>query len=99
MFGEPDGFVSCYTVRTRCFLKCTLRPSTLEYVDRDAFDVVDRAGRVLCSALKMFGMGARLPQLWGLKLRIEALPLPFFDRIVDKMMYIVSHLICVYRIQ
>lgn len=58
-------------------------------MDRDAFDVTDRAGRALCTAIKMFGMGERLPQLWGLKLRIEALPLPYFDRIVDKMLYVV----------
>ena len=53
-------------------------PISCEYMDRDYFDVIDSAGRVLCHALSMFGIGERLSKLWDLKLSVEN-SLPYFD--------------------
>ncbi len=74
-------------MRSACLHNPADMPSTLEYMNRDAFDVVDRAGRMMCAAIGWFGIGPRLRQLWGVKLAVEAFPLPYFDRLPDKILY------------
>lgn len=65
-------------------------PTACEYMDRDSFDVVDGAGRVLCLLLRGLGISERLSTLMSLKSRVEALPLPFADIIPDKIMYLLN---------
>lgn len=62
-------------------------PISCEYIDRDTYDVVDSAGRILCLAIDYFGLGEKLSRLWGLKLFVESLPFPFFDMLPDKVLY------------
>ncbi|CAE8635991.1 unnamed protein product [Polarella glacialis] len=59
---------------------------TCEYIERQQFDVIDRAGRPLIKLIEMVGM-QNLGSLWNLKLQIENLPLPFADVICDKALY------------
>ena len=61
-------------------------PIGCEYMDRDTFDAVDGAGRVLVKLIQLVGM-ERLGSLWNLKLWIEASPLPFADTICDRVLY------------
>ena len=68
-------------------------PLSCEYMDRDCFDVVDRAGRVLCHAIERLGIGPRLSQLWGVKLFVENLPLPFCSSLPDKLLYSANSLL------
>jgi D-lactate dehydrogenase len=68
-------------------------PVSCEYMDRDSVDVVDRAGRILCFAINVFGIGEKLSKMWGLKLWVESLPLPYFDTVVDKLLYLTNNLL------
>ena len=65
-------------------------PISCEYMDRDCFDVVDSAGRVLCHAIERLGIGERLSRAWGLKLLVESLPLPLCQTLPDKLLYWVN---------
>jgi D-lactate dehydrogenase (quinone) len=68
-------------------------PISCEYMDRDCFDVVNRAGRVLCHAIARLGIGGRLKTMWDLKLKVESAPLPFFDTMPDRLLYLVNDLL------
>jgi D-lactate dehydrogenase len=47
-------------------------PTSIEYMDRDSFDVIDRAGRVLGNIIKLVGPSSALVrELWNIKLWIE----------------------------
>lgn len=67
-------------------------PISCEYIDRDCFDVVDTAGRVLCLAIEKLGLGENLSKLWGVKLFVESLPLPFFDNLPDRVLYYLNNI-------
>mmetsp|Transcript_33437 Transcript_33437/g.73149 ORF Transcript_33437/g.73149 Transcript_33437/m.73149 type:complete len:641 (-) Transcript_33437:432-2354(-) len=60
--------------------------STCEYMNREVYDGVDRAGRILIWMIELVGM-SRLEPLWNLKLLVEMVPLPFTGIICDKFLY------------
>lgn len=62
-------------------------PISCEYMDRDCFDVIDSAGRAICFAIDLVGIGETLSQFWSIKTWVENMPLPFFDILPDKVMY------------
>jgi D-lactate dehydrogenase (quinone) len=67
-------------------------PISMEYMDRDAFDVVNDAGRVLGNMIKYVGTSSTLiRQLWNVKLYIEALPYDTAPFWVDQLLYKVNH--------
>ena len=66
-------------------------PISVEYMDRDSFDVIDRSGRLLASVIKLVGpSGSLVKQFWGIKLWIQSLPFAGADLFVDKVMYAVN---------
>lgn len=69
-------------------------PISMEYMDRDAFDVVNRSGRVLGTAIKLVGTSSPIiRRLWSAKLWIEALPFAGAPKIVDKLIHNVNGLV------
>ena len=62
-------------------------PTSCEYMDRDSVRAVDEAGRVLCWMISLVGIGATLKSMWDLKIRFEALPIPFATVIADKALF------------
>lgn len=62
-------------------------PVSVEYMDRDSFDVVDGAGRVMGNLIKVIGAGSIMGKLWQLKLWIEALPFDGAPLFCDKVLY------------
>jgi D-lactate dehydrogenase (quinone) len=63
-------------------------PLSLEYVDRDAFDVIDQAGRAMATIISWLGTSsAILRSMWTAKLYIESLPLPSAPVMIDKLLY------------
>lgn len=66
-------------------------PISMEYMDRDAFDVVNDAGRVLGNLIKYVGTSSTLMrQLWNVKLYIEALPFDAAPFWIDQLLYKVN---------
>jgi D-lactate dehydrogenase (quinone) len=69
-------------------------PISVEYLNRDAFDVIDEAGRVIGNAIKLFGTTSPfVTKLWNFKLWIEALPLSDAPFLVDKFLFAVNHML------
>lgn len=66
-------------------------PISVEYMDRDSFDVIDRSGRVMGNLIKMVGMGSIIGMLWKVKLQIEALPFGGSDLICDKFLHMMNN--------
>jgi D-lactate dehydrogenase len=63
-------------------------PVSVEYMDRDAFDVIDRSGRIMATFIKYAGATApSVKHLWNIKLFIESLPFPGALLWVDKMLH------------
>ena len=63
-------------------------PGSCEYMDRDAFDVVDRSGRVLGNMIQWVGTSSPwLRSLWNIKLSIEALPFAGAPLWVDSLLH------------
>ena len=62
-------------------------PVSVEYMDRDSFDVVDGAGRVMGNLIKIVGAGSIMGKLWQLKLWIEALPFNGAPLFCDKVLF------------
>ena len=63
-------------------------PISVEYMDRDSFDVVDQAGRVLGNIIQWVPGGTTSPlirQFWNLKLWLEALP--GMEHSIDKLLH------------
>jgi len=85
-------WVACEDVETAIEVKkvCIASPQCMakqcEYLNRNIFDCIDRAGRILILMIDLIGM-QRLEPLWNLKLFIESVPLPFTDIICDKLLY------------
>jgi len=65
-------------------------PISVEYMDRDTFDVVDSAGRVLATLIKLFGAGDIIRILWKTKSKMEAKSWQDADLICDKILYKVN---------
>ena len=69
-------------------------PISLEYMDKDAFDVIDQAGRVLSSSICLVGTTSSiLRHLWNVKLWVEALPFERANLWVDRVLFFVNPLI------
>jgi D-lactate dehydrogenase len=69
-------------------------PISAEYMDRDAYDVTDRSGRVLASTIKAVGTGSLVVRkLWNYKMWIEAMPFSGAPLIVDKFLHAVNPII------
>lgn len=62
-------------------------PISVEYMDRDSFDVIDSSGRIMGNIIKFIGMGSFISLLWNVKLKIEALPFDGAETICDKALY------------
>ena len=62
-------------------------PISVEYMDRDSFDVIDRSGRILANLIKVVGVGSVVGMLWNVKLKIEALPFDGAETICDKLLH------------
>ncbi|CAJ1936301.1 unnamed protein product [Cylindrotheca closterium] len=66
-------------------------PISVEYMDRDSFDVIDRAGRGLGNLIKFVGPSSpTVRDLWNVKLWIEALNFPGSSTLIDKLLYTVN---------
>lgn len=66
-------------------------PISVEYMDRDSFDVIDGAGRVLGNMIKLVGPSSTVVRdLWSIKLWIEALDIRGAQLWVDKLLYYVN---------
>jgi len=61
-------------------------PQSCEYMDRDTFDCVDSSGRILVKMIELVGM-KWLGPLWGIKILVENLPVPFAGVVCDKFLY------------
>lgn len=86
-------FELAHDIRRLCLDEPNDLPSALEYIDRDAFDVIDRAGRFITAVLRLLGISPPLQTLFDIKKRVESLPIPGFDRIGDKFFYYVNPLL------
>eukprot|EP00957_Ditylum_brightwellii_P211393 15366125-Ditylum_brightwellii.AAC.1 len=63
-------------------------PISAEYMDRDSFDVIDQAGRLMANVIKITGMtGGLLGAMWTAKTKVESLPIDGADLWVDKLMH------------
>ena len=62
-------------------------PMSVEYMDRDSFDVIDGAGRIMGNLIKVVGIGSFVGLLWDVKLKIAAMQFEGSDLICDKLLY------------
>ena len=63
-------------------------PMSLEYMDRDTFDVVDSAGRCMGHFIKFFGSASpTVSAAWALKLKVEALDIRGASTFPDTVQY------------
>jgi D-lactate dehydrogenase len=67
-------------------------PLSVEYMDRDSFDVIDRSGRVMGNLIKVVGMGSVIGLLWNVKLKIEALPISGAELFCDKFLHVMNNM-------
>lgn len=68
-------------------------PVSVEYMDRDTFDVIDRSGRVMANLIKYVGTSSSFVQkLWQAKLWIEALPFAGSNLWCDQLLYSLNNL-------
>jgi len=66
-------------------------PVSIEYMDRDSFDVIDRAGRVMGLVIKTLGSDNPIvSKIWDFKLQFEALDFRGAATFLDKVSYFVN---------
>jgi D-lactate dehydrogenase len=66
-------------------------PLSVEYMDRDTFDVIDQSGRIMATVIKVVGLtGSTLRQLWNVKLWVESLPISGAHLWCDKLLYFLN---------
>jgi len=63
-----------------------------EYMNREVYNGVDSAGRLLMKAIEVAGL-SKVEPLWNLKLALEASPLPFANVIGDKVLYAANNIV------
>jgi D-lactate dehydrogenase len=63
-----------------------------EYMNRETYEGVDCAGRILIKMIELIGM-QNLEPLWNLKMMIELIPLPFTNIICDKFLWWFNNII------
>lgn len=72
-----------------CLENATDLPVSLEYLDRDSFDIIDRSGRILANLIKLVGPSSSVVKgLWNIKLTIDALPFDSADLFCDKLLHL-----------
>jgi D-lactate dehydrogenase len=68
-------------------------PVSMEYLDRDAFDVIDEAGRLMGTCIKYLGTSSPiLRQMWNAKLWVESLPFAGAHEVIDRLTYAMNPL-------
>jgi len=67
-------------------------PLSVEYMDRDSFDVIDKAGRIMGNLIKVVGIGPFVGLLWDVKLKISSLPFDGADLFCDRILYWLNNL-------
>ena len=66
-------------------------PVSCEYMDRDAFDVLDRSGRMMGNVIKLVGASSPVVRkFWNVKLWVEALPFSGAPLVVDKFLHAIN---------
>jgi len=66
-------------------------PLSTEYIDRDAFDVIDQAGRAMATIIQFLGTSSSFVQsLWNVKSYIESLPFASAPILIDKLLFTVN---------
>lgn len=86
-------FETCWKIKKEvCISSTDVMAKTCEYMNRDTFDAVDQAGRVMIMVLDVLGMD-NLKPLWDLKILIETSPLPFSKVICDKVLYLFNNVL------
>ena len=74
--------------REVCLDNPTDLPISLEYLNRDSFDVIDQSGRVLGNLIRLVGASSPIvAQFWKLKLFIQSLPFEGADLWCDKILH------------
>ena len=66
-------------------------PISVEYMDRDSFDVIDQSGRIMANLIKVVGVGSFVGLLWDVKLKLAALPFDGADLIGDKILHALNN--------
>ena len=92
---STDSFQTALAFRKEvCLNNAQDLPLSVEYMDRDSFDVVDRAGRLLARIIQNVGTSSPIVKhFWNLKLWIEALPFEGAERICDRILYNINPLV------
>lgn len=66
-------------------------PMSIEYMDRDSFEVIDKAGRFMGHFIKFFGSASPLVSAgWAIKLKVEALDIRGACTFPDTVQYMVN---------
>lgn len=78
--------------REVCLTSATCLAKSCEYMNRDTYDAVDKAGRILIKMIEVVGM-RNLEPLWNMKLVVESLPIPFATVICDKFLWWLNNLL------
>eukprot|EP00535_Pseudo-nitzschia_heimii_P011572 CAMPEP_0197196522 /NCGR_PEP_ID=MMETSP1423-20130617/32402_1 /TAXON_ID=476441 /ORGANISM="Pseudo-nitzschia heimii, Strain UNC1101" /LENGTH=700 /DNA_ID=CAMNT_0042650327 /DNA_START=186 /DNA_END=2288 /DNA_ORIENTATION=- len=69
-------------------------PISLEYMDRDSFDIIDQAGRFMGHFIKFFGSASPIvSSAWDLKLKVEALDIRGAATFPDAFQYFFNSLL------
>lgn len=67
-------------------------PMSIEYMDRDSFDVIDQAGRFMGHFIKFFGSASPIVSAgWDIKLKVEALDIRGASTFPDTIQYFVNN--------
>lgn len=78
--------------RQVCLVEADDIPVSLEYMDHDAFSVIDESGRVLSNLIWLVGPSSSIVKsLWGVKQWIEGLPFSSAPYICDKVLYAINN--------
>eukprot|EP00934_Nitzschia_sp_Nitz4_P006687 Nitzschia sp. Nitz4//scaffold176_size46146//8139//10239//NITZ4_007188-RA/size46146-augustus-gene-0.0-mRNA-1//1//CDS//3329539003//6677//frame0 len=79
--------------RKVCLDNSTDLPVSVEYMDRDSYDVIDASGRVMGNMIKYAGTSSSLlSNMWAMKLKLEALPISGAATLGDKILYYLNGL-------
>jgi len=69
-------------------------PKSCEYIGRDSFDVIDRAGRVAGHVINFFGLSSPyVSKIWDLKKRFEGIDIRGAATLPDKFNYLVNPIV------
>lgn len=79
-------FETAQNLKREVCLKEGAMSKSCEYMNRDTFEAVDKAGRILIKMIEVVGM-KNLEYLWNINLFIQGLPIPFAGIISDKFLW------------